>query len=147
MSIRGGLLVWVGGVTWLFLAGAGFLVLLNHAFEPARVGGPAPIKWPRSSALPGPGALPRLVMFVHPHCPCTLASLQELRAIAQQRQPHLEVQVVVLHSDELAEGWSEAETVRQVSHVPGASIFRDDHGAEAARFGAAASRSPDALCS
>jgi hypothetical protein len=42
----------------------------------------APERWPGDSTLAGPDRHAAIVMFVHPECPCTRASLTELAAIA-----------------------------------------------------------------
>lgn len=71
------ILVWLGCIAF------GFGVLLRYETTPSAAAG-APLAWPPSSVLPRDAHLYSLVMFVHPQCPCTAASLSELNVITSR---------------------------------------------------------------
>ena len=62
---------------WLTAAGAGFAMLGRYVASP----GPAidaSAQWPADSAIHRAEGVPMLVMFAHPRCPCSRASISEL---------------------------------------------------------------------
>src|SRR5207302_1046515 len=65
------------GTLWLLSAGAGLAGLLNYANSPGAAATP-PSHWPEDSRIERSPSRPTLVTFVHPHCPCSRASLEEL---------------------------------------------------------------------
>ena len=62
---------------WLLVVGAGMAMLTRYDNTPGLSGQP-PKQWPEESGLPRPDGTSTLVMFGHPRCPCTRASLEEL---------------------------------------------------------------------
>src|SRR5260370_1502519 len=65
---------------WLSVVGAGFTFVLNYQNLVGRVG-VAPQHWPaRTQIVPNPSG-DTLIMFVHPQCPCTRASIEELNLL------------------------------------------------------------------
>lgn len=61
----------------LLLGCAGMLALGAYEGTPAREQA-APRQWPTTTALKLAPKQPTVLMFVHPHCPCTLASVEQL---------------------------------------------------------------------
>lgn len=71
---------------------------------------------------------PALVMYVHPHCPCTRASFEELtkivdRARAMGKQPAVKIVVVVAPG--MPDGWREGPNVRAAHRFQGAEVIYD----------------------
>jgi hypothetical protein len=122
-------------VVWLGLIGAGVAVAVRHQTT-AGEAGTAPASWPAASRIPAarPGAS-RLVMFVHPRCPCTRASLHELAAVVDAVRDRAEVAIVFLSPDGVAPDWAETDRLDFARSIPGASILTDA-GPEFSRFGA-----------
>ncbi len=117
-------------VAWLLAAGAGLFVLERYAATPGAEAG-VPAAWPAASSLRAPAGRPMLLLFLHPECPCSRATLSELeRLLAAARR---EVEVVALLS---APGEA---LVARVSSIPGVRVARDRLGEEARRFGATTS--------
>src|SRR5689334_24929893 len=83
-SFRGALIGALAGV-WLAAACAGLGLVTAYANRP----GPdarAPERWPEGSRLSRDTTRANLVMLVHPGCPCSRASLEELdRLLARSR--------------------------------------------------------------
>lgn len=111
----------------LWIAGIGFGVWEAYIYQTTP--GPqsaVPAQWPSESRLARTERGPTLVMFVHPECPCSRASLEELREIV--RRTKVAPTIVCL-----GPGACDA------AGVPGATSIADPDGREARRFGAATS--------
>lgn len=122
------------GIVFL-LTGVSFARLWQFDMKPA-ASALAPQQWPAGSALQlAPGA-PRLLLFAHPLCSCTAASLHELARLLAD-EPSLTAQVVVTLLG------SSAETVealrRRVADLPRTEFVADPGGRETHRFGARSS--------
>ena len=66
--------------SWMLAVGAGFSILLGHGSKSGDPGSPLE-KRPSGSRLSFDAERPTLLIFLHPHCPCSCASLEELNRI------------------------------------------------------------------
>ena len=107
-------------------------MLLRHDFTPGQSSGKVPERWPNGTALTKRPGLPMLVMAVHPNCPCSRASVEQLERIASQDEHP--VQVVALFLDSPAREAS--ATWKSVANNPDIQAVVDKHGGLAERFGA-----------
>lgn len=110
---------------WAIAVGVGVREIYAYATEPGAQSG-APAQWPEDSTLRITGK-PAIVMFVHPECPCTRASLAELEGIARHVGDRATITIV---SDGTGTGWDRAARVANATRV------LDPLGTEAKRFGA-----------
>lgn len=120
-------------LVWIFVVICGLTVLLNYETLP----GPNPDQlahWPTDSKLRRSTNRPLVIMFVHPHCPCTRASVSELEQIVSICHELAEFQVVVFDSEEADSNWRASQIVETVSSIPGVNVYWDKHGREAIRF-------------
>ena len=124
--------------SWLVLVCAGMKFVLDYQ---TRAGDPArpPGRWPRDSRIAAAAGRPTLLMFVHPRCPCSRATLSELERVLARAGGGLEatVQFVVPAGENPA--WADGELWRRASAIPGARVAADSGGAEARRFHSATS--------
>lgn len=90
----------------------------------------APAHWPAQSALTRAQGRKQLVMFVHPGCTCTLASLEQLRRLESLTGNTIAAEIVLWHS---AASRKERDWNRESG---GAKVFDDQNGQEARIFGA-----------
>jgi hypothetical protein len=120
---------------WLSLLGYGLRAQYLYAITPGTVG-TTPAMFPAMSQLRRAPDRSTLFMFVHPECPCTRASLSELRAlISEQPGPFARVLVVappVAPSD----AQHDSMLASLVGDMPELAVFVDRDAAEAQRFGA-----------
>ena len=65
---------------WLLAVGLGLHTLLRYTAKAGNAGQP-PSTWPSNTLVSSPLHKPLLVMFAHPRCPCTKASLGDLAPI------------------------------------------------------------------
>ncbi|MGV3486592.1 MAG: hypothetical protein ACO1RT_19395 [Planctomycetaceae bacterium] len=121
------LTVIIGCVYWLF----------DHSYRPAQIG-EVVAEWPRESSLNQGASGFRLVMFAHPCCPCTAASLSELDELLR-RAPKGTTAIVAFTTQGLSqEDLSLGENLRIARSLKNVSIHMDD-GTEAEAFGASVS--------
>lgn len=120
------------GVAWLLLLGVGFWLLGRYGNTPGQAPAPPP-RWPHDSALPPPASRPVLLLFAHPRCPCTRATLDELAGILEKHGARLTAHVLFFRP--AGGGWRETDLWRQAAALP-VSVRWDDDGYEARRFGA-----------
>jgi hypothetical protein len=125
-------------VCWLLLVGAGFTVLLDYGLTPGATGQP-PAHWPDASVLVRNRDGPTLVMVVHPHCPCTRASLAELLSIVSAPQNKMKAYVLFVRPPGVAPGWEHTDLWRSAAAIRALTPVSDDLGREATRFGATTS--------
>ena len=125
-------------ILWLSLTFAGMVGLSLYSTAPGKEGNP-PNRWPASSSLrPAPGAS-TLVMFVHPKCPCSRASISELAVLLAHSAGHLHAQVIFLKPPGKEDSWTHTDLWRAASKLPGTVVISDLGGREAALFRAAVS--------
>jgi hypothetical protein len=124
-------------VLWVLGLGAGFRALLVYAYTP----GPQPAShlsagWPLTTAiLPAKGRA-CLLVFVHPQCPCSQATVQELKAILERKPNLVDAYVLFLAPRSESQRWVKSKLWRETSAISGVHVVEDIGGAEAHLFGA-----------
>ncbi|VTR97644.1 Uncharacterized protein OS=Corallococcus coralloides (strain ATCC 25202 / DSM 2259 / NBRC 100086 / M2) GN=COCOR_00431 PE=4 SV=1 [Gemmata massiliana] len=118
---------WIAFGCWLtaLMGGVGFLSA--HQFTPGQSG-----TVPPHLSEPEPGARetkrPRLMMFVHPHCPCSPVSLRNFAKVIAGTGAEAVIYVTAENLAETPNG--------RVARVCAAELRADSDGAIAKRFGA-----------
>lgn len=131
---------WVAAAgVWLVLVLAGASYLMIYETTPGTEE-KTPRTWPAASPLALAPNRPTLVMFAHPRCPCTRASIGELAVLMAQCQGKVAAHVLFLRP-EGAEGWAETDLWRSAAAIPGVTVQWDEAGRAARDFGAATSGS------
>jgi hypothetical protein len=128
----------LGVVTVLTIIVVGFGALWTHANTPGEWNAP-PDVWPTRTTLQPPPGKVRIVMFAHPHCPCTRSSLAELERVLARAQDSASAIVLFLHPDSRPDSWVETTSWRTAKQIPNVMVIADPDGIEARRFGAATS--------
>jgi hypothetical protein len=128
--------IWAAAVVWA--AGIVYGSFAMWQFQrKAGEGATAPSHWPASSHLSLAKDAPTVVMFAHPRCPCTRASVGELRELLSgPLRKARRVYVLVLKPREFPEGWEKTDVWRNAASIPGVTVISDVDGVEAARLGA-----------
>lgn len=130
--------LWIATLVWLLAAVAGLSVLWKYDNEPG-VAATAPARWPAASAIARTPGKPTLILFAHPHCSCTPASLSELSEVLARATTRPATYVVFLKPEGFTEGWEQTSLWKTAASIPGVTLVRDDDGREARRFGSATS--------
>ena len=123
---------------WALMSGAGIRLLWNYENTPGSVAA-APSTFPSDSGVRLATDLPTLVMLVHPHCPCTRASIGELARLMTQAQGRVTAYVLFLKPAGFANDWERTDLWQSAASIPGVNVVVDNEGAEARRFHAVTS--------
>jgi hypothetical protein len=92
--------------------------------------------WPAQSKLPLNENLPTLILFAHPKCPCTRATLSELSLLIARCSKKVATTVIFTKPADVDDKWVDTDLWRSAEAIPGVIVLRDDSGVEARRFGA-----------
>ena len=95
--------------------------------------------WPQESKIPRDQEQHTLVMFVHPLCPCSRASIAELERALTRCKLAFSAVVMFVRPGGMRNGWEKSDLWDAAAQVPGVHVAWDKDGAEASRFGAATS--------
>jgi hypothetical protein len=125
----------VGILAWALLVSAGMLGLMRYAAAPGK-SGQAPQSWPTNESIsPAPGRF-NLVLSLHPQCPCSVATAEELSGILARTGEAMEVHALVFTPAGAGNDWSKTSLIETVEQLPHVRIIRDVDGRQAERFGA-----------
>jgi hypothetical protein len=120
--------VWAIG---LFL---GTFILAEYSLRPGAEAA-APAQWPQESLLERAASGPTVVMAVHPRCPCTRASIEELARLAARVGSRARIAALFFDPGNRGSDWIESGLWSSARAIPGVECIRDTGGAEIRRFG------------
>jgi hypothetical protein len=120
---------------WLTMAAAGMVRWQRYEVRPGPAA-QAPLRWPADSALRRQPGRPTLLVFAHPLCPCTRATLHELRILLARAQTPVTVRVLFLEPSHPPADWSRGDLWDLAAAIPGVEVAADPDGAQSRRFGA-----------
>lgn len=130
-------------VVWAAIVCAGWVWMQRYGFEvnSPSAHGFAEV-WPKDSTLTRNAVTPTLLVFMHPRCPCTRATLTELEKLLGRYTDEdnplqtIAVSTVPITADA---AWLDTVTTSRARLLPAAELFIDHDGREAERFGATTS--------
>jgi hypothetical protein len=93
---------------------------------------PAPAAWPIDASLTLDAATPTILIFAHPKCPCTRATVRQLASLS----PDLRASVTLVLSGPALRTYENQPLATLAHELLGASIALDPSGVDARRFGA-----------
>lgn len=123
---------------WFVVLGLGFQRVLAHGAE-AGQDAVAPPRWPGAPQLQQDAERASLVLFVHPMCPCTIASLRELGRLLPRLGDRASATVLVRLPAAPDSDWETGESWRLARSLPGVHVVPDPGGALTEKFGAVTS--------
>ena len=91
---------------WLGLIAGGYAWLLRYSFAAGKTT-TAPRRIPPSLATAAPSTRLQLFVALHPHCPCSRATVRELAKIASQRTEARDVIVLMYKPADKQDSWLE----------------------------------------
>src|SRR5216683_4371222 len=119
---------------WLGAIGAAFWSFETYKTTPGERR-EAPLQWPAGSEIRRDSSRPILLLFAHPYCPCTRASLGELVEILGRCQGRVTAQVLFVKPTAVSPSWVQSDMWHTASRIPGVRTSWDGEAKEAARFG------------
>ena len=118
---------------WLFILVAGISAFAKFAYTPGETAH-APKLWPALTRLKAPNQLPKLLVFVHPKCGCSEATLRNLEKILPDLVNKVQIKIVMndLGDPAMLQG---SKAFAQASAFKNVDIVVDHGGYETAAFG------------
>ncbi len=123
---------------WTLAVVAGMACLWDYESAPGYTP-PQPDKWPTSSKIERNPAGFTLVMFAHPHCPCTRASLGELHRLLSRTGSNVHATVTFLKPVGVDVSWCMTDLWQKAKDIPQVRVTLDPDAREARLFGAGVS--------
>jgi hypothetical protein len=124
-------------VLWFAAVAGGASIALHYANTPGPAGSALRV-WPAGSGIERVSGHSVLLVFVHPECPCSRATLGELAILMAQIGPagreKLTPYVVFSAPSAVSGVWSETELWKDAAAIPQVRIVRDRNGLEARNF-------------
>ena len=124
--------LWTGGIV-------GGLAALNRYKSTPGKEGQVLQTWPSDSTLPRETNSPTLVVFAHPLCPCTRASMTELTRLLDRKGDRVRTLIVMMRPTSAGDEWARSSLVKTAQRLPNTKVLEDTDGREAERFGATTS--------
>lgn len=134
-AVKKNIIFTISAVAWIIAVGAGLAKVLRYENTPG-LSEQTPPDWPRGTHLPQPTGRPSLLLFAHPRCPCTRATMSELARVLAQCQGKLDASVIFFSPQNSEPDWTQTELRREAAAIPGVRVLDDKDGQEARRFGA-----------
>src|SRR5277367_4862072 len=101
---------------WLLGAGIGFHALHRYAYTEGTAAKP-PSRWPANSRIPRNEGF-KLIVFAHPECPCSRATLRELAIIVGHSREQLDVHVCFYAPRSMREKWRTSDVWSDAPVLP-----------------------------
>lgn len=130
-----GIITGSGVFAWLLVVGFGIWALTARSFVPGISGNPKSV-WPEASGLQRNVGGFTLVVALHPECPCSQATLEELDSIVTQCSSRLSVRIICVPYDDLVEPVERSRIWLRAKRISGITVIKDSHGVEVRRFDA-----------
>lgn len=122
-------------LAWLVLVATSGWITVGFDGKKGTVG-KTPDVWPAQSKLKKAHDVLTLLMFVHPRCPCSRASVRELEKMVCRAQGRIAAKVVFLSYAGNKSDWQKTALWDDARAIPGVTLVTDFNGEEASLFGA-----------
>ena len=132
---KGTVLLVTVGLAWLAIVVTGMAVFMQYE-NSAGVSAEAPGDWPAESQIQRVKSRAVLIVLVHPHCPCTRATISELARLMARVGDRLDAHVVFTKPEGVAQGWERTDIWTSAAQIPRVNVVSDDEGVESQLFGA-----------
>jgi hypothetical protein len=132
------LVLGVSIAVWALAVSSGLWILLRYSNTPGAPATP-PGRWPSDAPIQRAKDRPTLLVFAHPQCPCTVASIDELARIVAEAHGKLDAYVLFYAPEQRSSTWVRTAVWRSAAAVPGLHLVEDRNGVEARRFRVATS--------
>jgi hypothetical protein len=113
----------------------GLDILLRYSNTPGVLASP-PAEWPSNVSVARSSHRSNLLLFIHPQCPCSRASLGELASIIACCRNTVETTVFFSVPLEAPAGFQQGDLWNTAADIPTVRVLVDGDSAAARRFGA-----------
>jgi hypothetical protein len=119
---------------WLVLVAGMFAVLWTFESTAGPQGDPE-ARWPKDASLKLTEEGRTLLMFAHPRCPCTRASMKELEQVLAKRPGLESARIIFFRPPGAGDDWTDSSLVRTARSMTGVDVSFDEGGLLAQKFG------------
>lgn len=123
-----------GTLVWLLVISVSIVWFSNYQKTPGATGS-MPARWPNGTTLPRNQLGPTIVIFLHPKCPCSKASLRQLFDFTSHIES-LEIVTVLVLPDGTDKAFAQGPVMAVLEQEHHYRPILDAAGKEAAIFGA-----------
>ena len=120
---------------WVPAVAFGVNVLWRYSTTPGRPGTPPP-DWPASAPIERDAGRASLVMFLHPQCECSQATVGELAILMAHATGKVDADLFFYWPSSETSAWAKTDLWRKASAIPGVRVHDDREAAVAQTFGA-----------
>ena len=122
-------------LVWTIVLVAGFISMAKYEFTPGESGAP-PELWPASASdvISLTADQPALVVFAHPKCPCTRATMSELERLMVVNQDRVQTHVVFIKPAGVPDGWTQTDLWNHAGRILNTTVFADQDGSLSEMF-------------
>lgn len=120
-------------IVWAVAIVSGLVWISQYESTPSVAGVP-PKSWPADACLSPSDVRPTLLMFAHPKCPCTRASLTELSKLLTRCGRMVETYVLLVSPLGVDDAWTETDLGERAKGIPGVTVVVDVDAALADAF-------------
>lgn len=125
----------VAFASWAMLITFGAAALIIDSSKPG-LSGTAPWHFPESETGIQQGPNPVLLVFLHPHCPCSRSTLAQIQSVLETHSGKMDCRIYVVVPPQASEGWESGTIVNQLKAFEKATIEIDRNGTVASQFSA-----------
>jgi hypothetical protein len=122
-------------ILWLAVTLQAFLEFHGYSSTPGTTAA-TPVRIPDALRAQSGNRTFQLILFAHPRCPCTRATLTELAILLEINHDPVSVEVRFIRPKGMPAGWEQTAHWRTAAAIPGVDVFGDEDGAVARRLGA-----------
>lgn len=122
------------GGLWLCALSLGLLGLMRYDATPGAAGA-VPARWPHEVGLARASDRPTLVVALHPHCPCSSATMDTLEAMLAGTSAPPHIYLLFFADPSRPASWGDSPLWQRAARLA-AIRLRDPGGRLATRFGA-----------
>jgi len=113
---------------WLCLVGFGFVIVEKHANTPGEAAkAPAVVRQTT--------AQPELLVFLHPGCPCSRASVRELERVISRCDHKVGVKVYMFDPNPKPGNWQDLGLGESAATLANVQVLKDENGRIAQNYG------------
>src|SRR4051794_40921699 len=120
---------------WTVALAVGIRILLRYANTPGQPARP-PADWPLNAPVKAAQQRATLLLFIHPQCPCSRATLEEMARIVACCKDKVESSVLIYSPSNTGSEWAHTELWNTAAGIPGVHVLADPDASTARRFGA-----------
>lgn len=117
---------------------AGVFILINYSATSGATGLLAK-HLPSASHLSRPSSQPTFLVFAHPYCPCSSASIGELERLLPRLRGKVDIKVIFIQPRGRSEEWVHGPLWQKAEGLPDVTVTIDTEGKMAESFGATTS--------